>query len=59
MSTPDEITSMLEDCERRSEKLSDWELKFIDDIGVQLGRGRTLTTQQDEKLTEIWERVTV
>lgn len=58
MSTPDEINTMIDDIEKRSERLSDWELKFVDDIGVQLGRGRSLSPKQDEKLTAIWERVT-
>lgn len=58
MSTPDEITQMLSDCESRESKLSDWEASFIDSISAQVGRGGSLTPKQDETLTKIWERVT-
>lgn len=58
MSTPDEITQMIEDCEKRESKLSDWERQFIDDIAARIGRGQGLTPKQDERLTQIWERVT-
>lgn len=58
MSTADEIQSMVDDCEKRSEKLSEWEAGFIDSVSVQLGRGNSLTAKQDETLTKIWERVT-
>lgn len=58
MSTTDEIQTMLDDLEKRESKLSDWELKFVDDLSVQLGRGQSLTEKQDQKLVEVWERVT-
>lgn len=58
MSTPDEIETMLDDIEQRESKLSDWERGFVESINEQLGRGGSLTGPQDEKLTEIWERVT-
>ena len=58
MSTPDEIEQMLSDIEQRESSLSDWERQFVDDIGVQLGRGNSLTQRQDEKLEQIWNRVT-
>jgi len=54
----DEISRMIEDCEKRSEKLSDWESGFIDSIDVQLGKGRTLTPKQYDVLERIWEKVT-
>lgn len=53
-----EISQMIEDCEKRESKLSEWEQTFIDSIGNQLGQGRGLTKKQEETLTKIWERVT-
>ena len=58
MSKSDEIQSMLDDCEKRSEKMSDWECEFIDSISDQLGRGRGLTEKQEHILERIWEKVT-
>lgn len=58
MSTQEEIVTMLDDVEKREEKLSDWERQFIDDLSVKLGRGQSITPAQDAKLTQIWNRVT-
>jgi len=58
MSTPDEINMMLADIEQRESKLSDWERSFVDDISTKLGRGGSLTSGQDNKLQQIWERIT-
>lgn len=55
MNKSDEEAVMIEDCEKRSEKLSDWELKFIDSISQQQ---RSLSMKQLEVLNTIWERVT-
>lgn len=49
---------LIEDCERRSERLDDWSVNFIDSISRQLADGRALTANQIEKLDEIWERAT-
>lgn len=49
---------MLEDCEKRESKLSDWERSFIDSMTSKLARGGALTRTEDRKLEEIWERVT-
>jgi hypothetical protein len=54
----DDDIQMIEDCEKRESKLSDWERGFIDSISAQTGAGRSLTESQCDKLTEIWERVT-
>jgi hypothetical protein len=54
----DDIEDMLNDCEKRSSKLSDWETTFIDSISTQRGRGRALSAKQVETLTAIWERIT-
>ena len=49
---------MVEDCEKRESKLSDWERGFIDSIKNQLQAGHALTARQAETLDAIWERVT-
>lgn len=53
-----EHEQMVEDCEQREERLSEWERGFIDSIAKQLRDGRSLTTKQAERLDEIWERAT-
>lgn len=54
----DEHATMIEDCEKRESKLSDWERSFIDSISMQLAKGHSLTAKQAEMLDTIWERVT-
>lgn len=58
MTTHDEHIQMVEDCEQRESKLTDWERSFIDSLSKQLADGRRLTEKQAEQLDEIWERVT-
>lgn len=53
-----EQEQMVQDCEAREDRLSDWERSFIDSIGRELARGRSLTEKQDERLTKVWERAT-
>lgn len=45
---------MVEDCEVRQERMSEWEQQFIDSIS----RRKSLTPKQEETLNEIWEKVT-
>ncbi len=54
----DDIAQMIEDCEARDSKLSEWEQQFIDSIGAQLARTGGLSQKQRERLEEIWNRVT-
>lgn len=54
----DEHQQMVQDCENRESKLTDWERSFIDSIGDQLSKGQRLSEKQAERLDEIWERVT-
>jgi hypothetical protein len=55
----DEHATMIEDCEQRESKLSDWEATFIDSLKKQLeDPGYRLSAKQAERLDEIWERVT-
>jgi hypothetical protein len=54
----DEILLMIRDCERRESKLSDWERGFIDSLSDRIGLGRGVTKLQEDKLEDIWTRVT-
>lgn len=58
MSNSGEIEQMIEDCENRSEKLSDRESEFIEDISKRLRHGGSLTVKQLNWLNDIWDRVT-
>jgi hypothetical protein len=58
MTSPDELDQMLQDCEVREEKLSEWERTFIDSLTHRRAKGNSLTEPQAEKLEQIWERVT-
>ena len=49
---------MIEDCEARESRLSDWDRTFLDSIKNRLEAGNYLSGLQDEKLDQIWERVT-
>jgi hypothetical protein len=53
----DEYATMLDDCEAREGRLTDWERGFVDSLRSQLEKG-FLTPKQIEKLDDIWERVT-
>lgn len=54
----EDIAQMIEDCEARDSKLSEWEQKFIDSIGRQLAKNGSLSQTQLERLEQIWEKVT-
>lgn len=54
----DEHQQMVDDCEKRESRLTDWEQGFIDSIGMQLERGRSLSAKQLEILNKLWERAT-
>lgn len=58
MSDKDDIAQMIEDCEQRQQKLSEWEQSFIDSISHQLAHGRGLSPKQIETLGNIWEKAT-
>lgn len=58
MSDGDDISQMIEDCEKRQEKLSEWEQSFIDSISHQLAKSGSLSPKQQERLEQIWERIT-
>ena len=54
----DEYLTMLDDCEDRSEKLSDWECSFVDSLQRQITEGRRPSPKQIETLDNCWERAT-
>lgn len=53
-----EFSTLIEDCEKRAERLDDWSLSFIDSLGRQIAAGQQPTQKQVDKLDEIWERAT-
>lgn len=60
MTTRKQLLDMLDDIEERQEHLrGDWEEKFIDDLMRYMReRGGFPSSKQEEKLEEIWTRVT-
>jgi len=54
----DEYQTLLDDCEKREERLTDWERGFVDSLGRQLAEGRRPSPKQVETLDGIWERAT-
>lgn len=53
----DEYTEMITDCEKRTDKLSDWELGFLASMRLQLSQGK-ISSNQISKLEEVWEKAT-
>lgn len=58
MSDSASIQEMLDDCEDFLDDMTDWEVEFIERVRGQLDQGRTLSSAQEEKLEQIWEKVT-
>lgn len=54
----DDHLQLVEDCEARESKLTDWERGFIDSVGRVLRNGGRLTDKQAETLNTIWDKVT-
>lgn len=48
---------MVEECEEREERLTDWERTFIASMRDKLDAGITLYDTQVEKLEQIWNKV--
>lgn len=40
-----------------ADRLSEWEVGFVDSISRQIGEGKSLTPLQQQKLDEVFERV--
>lgn len=51
----EEFRQMLDDCETRESRLTDWERSFIDSLA---DRGFPPTEKQVDTLNAIWDRVT-
>ena len=58
MTSKEDLVLMLEDIHKRSDKLSDWEIGFVDSMKRTIGNGALLTTNQDKMFSAIWDRVT-
>jgi hypothetical protein len=58
VTTHEEHQQMVQDCENRESKLTDFERSFIDSISRHLAAGRTLSIKQIQVLERAWERVT-
>ena len=54
----DEYLTLVEDCEKRESKLTEWEAGFVDSIRHRLEKEQPLSAKQTETLDKIWERVT-
>jgi hypothetical protein len=54
----DEYLTMLDDCEKREERLTDWERGFVDSLRRQIEDGRRPSAKQIEALDNCWERAT-
>ena len=54
----DEIDTYIKDCENRESKMSPWEQSFIQSIREQFDRTESLSRDQNEKLEQIWDKVT-
>lgn len=54
----DDDELMVEDCVNRSEKLTEWELGFIDSLQRQVSSNLGMSEKQRIRLTAIWGRVT-
>ena len=53
-----EYLTLLDDCETREDRLTDWERGFVDSLRKQLENDRRPTEKQIDTLDNIWERAT-
>lgn len=54
----DEYLTMIEDCTKREDRMTDWEVQFVASIRLQLSQGKRLTYKQVDALDSVWEKVT-
>ncbi len=54
----EEYITLLDDCEAREERLTDWERGFVDSLRRQIEQGRRPRVKQIESLDKAWERAT-
>jgi hypothetical protein len=53
-----EYVTLIDDCENRESRMSEWEANFCDSLRRQIEDGRMPSIKQIEKLDELWGRVT-
>lgn len=49
--------SLVQECEEYCERLTDWELEFVDSISDRLGKGLPLTGKQASVLEELYAKI--
>ena len=54
----EDCLQMVDDCEKRESRLTDWEAGFVDSIKTTLLDERPISKKQIDALNEIWERAT-
>ena len=54
----DEYLTLVDDCEKRESRLTEWDSGFVDSIRHRLEKEQPLSAKQAETLDKIWERVT-
>jgi len=54
----DEYLTMLDDCEKRESRLSDWERGFVDSLRAWIESGKRPSQKQIDALDNIWEKAT-
>lgn len=54
----DEYLQMIEDCQKRESRLTDWERDFIQSMSEWADKGRSFTPKQQELIDGIWETAT-
>lgn len=53
-----EYVALIDDCEKRQDHLTDWEIQFIDSLSGQLAKGCSPSPKQIETLDNIWQKAT-
>ena len=54
----EEYLTLIEDCEARESKMTEWEQEFMDSLRKQIEKGRRPSVKQVEVLDRVWEKVT-
>lgn len=54
----DELMTLVEDCEIRESRMTEWEADFVESIRSRLEKERPLTERQQDTLERLWDRVT-
>ncbi len=58
MLSREDAQTLVEDCEAREGRMTDWEREFVDSVSKALADGGPFTVKMSDKLEEVWERVT-